>query len=99
ALALPVRAVAVTTVNDVARVRLTDDMPSGLADFGGLSRAVGGIVIAGRDADLGRLVDGVRRTLGRARPRLPPEVQIVTAYDRLDLVERVGRTLTSALRE
>src|SRR5207245_2663597 len=53
-------------LDDLARVRITDDMPTGLADLGGF-QAVGGIVIARRDADLGALVGEVKRTLDRQR--------------------------------
>ncbi|HWL84321.1 MAG TPA: efflux RND transporter permease subunit [Polyangiaceae bacterium] len=102
----------VTRIRDVARVRLTDDMPTGLADVGG-SPAVGGIVIARRDADVVRLAAEIRRTLERERARLPhraasPErldsgaaadVQLVTVYDRSALATRVGQTLLGALSE
>ncbi|HXI54947.1 MAG TPA: efflux RND transporter permease subunit, partial [Polyangia bacterium] len=87
------------TVGDVARVHLTDEMPSGLADLGGVFRAVGGIVIARRGAALPALVVEVQAALARARAQLPAEVQIVTAYDRLELVNRVGGTLARALAE
>src|SRR5579859_215953 len=99
-------------IADVARVRIADDMQSGLADVGGYP-AVGGIVIARRDADLGKLIDEVKRTLDRLRGRLPhrdadPEridsgaaaaVLLLTVYDRSDLVTRVHQTLLHALGE
>ena len=74
-------------------------MPNGLADLGGLSSAVGGIVIAKRGADLASVIGDVRRTLDGLRARLPPGVQLVTVYDRLDLATRVERTLLRALGE
>jgi Cu(I)/Ag(I) efflux system membrane protein CusA/SilA len=85
-------------LKDVAIVHLTDDMPTGLADYGG-SGAVGGIVVARRDADLSALIDGVRRTLSRERSRLPPEVRLVSTYNRLDLANRIEHTLLRALGE
>jgi copper/silver efflux system protein len=101
-----------TRIGDVARVRLTEDMQTGLADLGGY-QAVGGIVVARRDANLSNLVDEVKRTLDRERARLPhrdadaerldsgaaADVRIVTAYDRGDLVTRVRHTLLRALGE
>src|SRR5437764_1437701 len=39
-----------TPLRDVARIRLADDMPYGVADLGGGNPAIGGIVIAERDA-------------------------------------------------
>jgi copper/silver efflux system protein len=86
-------------IGDVADVKITEDMPTGLADLDGLLPAVGGIVVAGRDADPASLIESVRRTLDELRPRLPATVRLVTVYDRLDLVTRVGRTLLRALGE
>jgi Cu(I)/Ag(I) efflux system membrane protein CusA/SilA len=86
-------------VGDVGHVHITDDMPSGLADFRGIQPAVGGIVVARRDASLTVLIERVRRTLDEQRSRLPPGVELVTVYDRSDLISRVGRTLLRALAE
>ena len=86
-------------IGDVAHVMVTRDMPAGLADFGGALPAAGGIVIARRDADPAAIVGQARRTLEELRPRLPHGVRLVTVYDRLDLVTRVGRTLFRALGE
>jgi Cu(I)/Ag(I) efflux system membrane protein CusA/SilA len=97
-LALPAGAPA-SRIGDVGRVHVTDDMPTGLADLGGIQPAVGGIVIARPDADPRRIIDGVKQRLDEARPRLPPGVELVTAYDRSDLITRVGRTLLKALGE
>ncbi|MDP9000311.1 MAG: efflux RND transporter permease subunit [Myxococcota bacterium] len=85
-------------LRDVARIRTTDDMPAGLADFSDFE-AVGGIVIARRGADLSSVIDGVVRTLVRERARLAPEVRIVSTYNRLDLANRVEQTLIRALGE
>jgi Cu(I)/Ag(I) efflux system membrane protein CusA/SilA len=90
---------APSRIGDVADLKLTRDMPTGMADFNGVLSAVGGIVIAKRDADPAELVERVKRTLGELRPRLPRGVQIVTVYDRLDLVTRTGHTLLRALAE
>lgn len=100
---LPVRppgtANAPVTVGDLARVRTTHDMPNGLADLGGDYPAVGGIVIARRDANLRSLVEEVNRVLDRQRATLPPGVRIVTVYDRQALAARVEHTLFQALIE
>jgi Cu(I)/Ag(I) efflux system membrane protein CusA/SilA len=99
-------------IGDVASVRLTEDMPSGMADLAGV-KAVGGIVIARRDANLGSLVEEVKRTIARECQRLPrrpadparldsgvaAEVHVSTTYDRVDLATRVRGTLLRALSE
>jgi copper/silver efflux system protein len=96
--ALPI-APGTTPLGDVARVRLDDDMPVGVADFGGGAPAIGGIVIAARDANLPALIAGVREVLAREHARLPAEVQLVTVYDRLDVADRVEDNLLRALAE
>jgi Cu(I)/Ag(I) efflux system membrane protein CusA/SilA len=99
-------------LGDVALVRLTEDMPSGLADLSGL-RAVGGIVVARPDAELPAVLAAVKRTLVEACRRLPhraadPErldsgaaadVHVSVVYDREDLVTHVHGTLARALAE
>ena len=86
-------------VADVADVRLIDEVPSGLADLGGKSSVVGGIVVAKRGADLPAVIERVRHALDRARKTVPEKVEIVTVYDRLPLIERVEKTLLTALGE
>jgi copper/silver efflux system protein len=86
-------------IGDVGHVRVTDDMPTGLADFRGIQPAVGGIVVARRDANIGALIERVKRVLDEQRSRLPRGVELVTAYDRSDLISRVGHTLLRALGE
>jgi len=86
-------------LREIARVRLTHDMPGGVADLGGGPPAVGGIVVARRDADLSSLLSEVRRTLDRHRSALRGGVKVLTVYDRGDLIRRIQRTLVRALAE
>jgi copper/silver efflux system protein len=103
--ALPLEAAALAgrpppRIGDVARVRpITDAMPSGIADLDGLLPAVGGVVIADRRADLGRLIPRVRQVLAAQGARLPAGVQLVNTYDRLALAARVDSALGLALAE
>ena len=99
-------------IRDVALVRLAEDMQTGMADVAGVP-AVGGIVIARRDADIVSLVEEVKRTLAQECRRLPhraadPErldsgaaadVHVAIMYDRADLAARVRQTLFRALGE
>ncbi len=99
-------------LGDVALVRLTEDMQTGLADLGGV-RAVGGIVIARRNADIAALVEAVKQTIARECRKLPhraadparldsgaaADIHVVTTYDRSELATRVRATLLRALGE
>jgi copper/silver efflux system protein len=86
-------------IGDVAHALISADMPVGIADYDGNSSTIGGIVVAKRDADPKVVIEGVRRTIERLRPKLPPHTELVTVYDRLDLANRVDRTLLRALAE
>ncbi len=99
-------------LGDVALVRLADDMPTGMADVAG-SRAVGGIIIARRDANIAELVAQAKAVIAREARKLPhraadPEredsgaaadVHVATTYDRAELATRVRQTLLRALAE
>jgi Cu(I)/Ag(I) efflux system membrane protein CusA/SilA len=99
-------------VRDVALVRKAEDEPTGMADMAGV-KAIGGIVIARRGADVARLVAEVKRTIARESRKLPhraadaarldsgaaAEVHVVTAYDRGDLARHVHGALLAALVE
>jgi Cu(I)/Ag(I) efflux system membrane protein CusA/SilA len=98
---LPIRDATVAgdpPLRELARIHLTHDMPPGLADFEGLP-AVGGIVVARRDADVPTLLSDVQRTLDRQRARLPAGVKLLTVYDRSDLIGRIQDTLARALAQ
>jgi Cu(I)/Ag(I) efflux system membrane protein CusA/SilA len=86
-------------VGDVGRVRLLPDLPTGLADYRGVEPAIGGVVVARRDADIQHVIEGVTAALERARPQLPRGLELVTAYDRQDLITQAGHTLLRALGE
>jgi Cu(I)/Ag(I) efflux system membrane protein CusA/SilA len=86
-------------IGDVAHLKFTQDMPTGLADLDGEAPAVGGIVVAHRNADVVRVVEAVKRTLEDLRPKLKNGVELVTVYDRTELVTAAGHTLLRALGE
>ena len=96
---LPQGANGSVRLSELAHVRTAHDMPNGLADLGGDYQAVGGIVIAGRDANLRSVIEEVHRVIERARLTIPKGVRIVTVYDRQVLAARAERTLLQALLE
>ncbi|HVR20611.1 MAG TPA: efflux RND transporter permease subunit, partial [Polyangiaceae bacterium] len=78
---------------------VTEGMPNGYGDLDGIAPAVGGIVVAKRSANLSELIPRIERVLDTERRKLPAEVKLVTVYNRLDLIDRVDRTLLRALAE
>jgi copper/silver efflux system protein len=101
--AIPVRGGVQTStpvvLGDVAHFKLAEDMPAGLADLDGALPAIGGIVIARRDADPRAVIENVRRVLDKLRPGLRHGIELYTVYDRLELADRVSGTLLRALGE
>lgn len=96
---VPGEGAAPASLRDLAQVRITHEMPSGIADLSGIQPAVGGIVVARRDADLPSLLTQVRRTLEEHRAQLRGGTRLVTVYDRSDLIGRIQQTLLRALGE
>jgi Cu(I)/Ag(I) efflux system membrane protein CusA/SilA len=96
-----------TLVGDLSRFHFESDMLSGYADFGGEVAALGGIVVARRGEDPSKLAPRIRQVLDGLRDKLTPSnvphqqatLEIVTAYDRSTLIDRVGQTLLRALAE
>ncbi|HEY3495763.1 MAG TPA: efflux RND transporter permease subunit [Polyangiaceae bacterium] len=86
-------------LGEVARVKVAPDMASGVADVDGATRAIGGIVIAKRDADVRAVIDGVKQVLANERAKLPPGARLGVVYDRSELAQGVERTLLRAVGE
>jgi Cu(I)/Ag(I) efflux system membrane protein CusA/SilA len=98
--AVPVGATgAPLRLDSVATLRISREMSSGLADVDGVRPAVGGIVVARRDADPAAVAERVRETLETLRAKLPAGIQMTTVYDRQRLVAGAGQTLLRALGE
>ncbi len=87
-------------LKDVARVTLGSDMRRGVADLNGEGDAVGGIVVMRFGKNALTTINRVKQALEEFRKtKLPPEVEIVTAYDRSDLILRSIATLRRTLIE
>ena len=86
-------------VKDVALVRLGPELRRGLAEANGQGEVVGGIVIMRFGENARKVIDGVKQRLADLKSGLPPGVQIVTAYDRSDLIQRAIDTLKRTITE
>jgi copper/silver efflux system protein len=87
------------TVGDVGRVRLGPAERRGLADLDGDGEAVGGAVIVRPGVNALDVIDGVKARIQSLRASLPPGVEVVTTYDRSQLIRRSIATLRKTLLE
>jgi copper/silver efflux system protein len=87
------------TVGDVATVALGPEMRRGIADYNGEGDVVGGIVVMRQGENALHVIDRVKAKLDEIKPSLPEGVQVVTTYDRSDLVNRAIATVSDKLVE
>lgn len=86
-------------VRDVGRVTLGPDLRRGVADLNGDGEVAAGIVIMRDGENALRVIERVKSRLEELKPALPEGVEIVTTYDRSDLILRSIGTLKRALTE
>ena len=86
-------------VKDVARVVWGPEQRRGITDLDGLGDSVSGIIVMRQGEDTPRVIDRVKSKLEEIKPSLPEGVEIVTVYDRSDLISRALHTLKASLIE
>ena len=86
-------------VRDLGAVTLGPDIRRGVADLNGEGEVVGGIVIMRFGENALKVIERVRAKLEELKPSLPPGVEVVTTYDRANLIERSIETLKDTLTE
>jgi len=86
-------------VKHVGRVVLGPDIRRGIAELDGQGEVVGGVVIMRQGENALRVIERVKEKLKEIQPSLPPGVQIVTTYDRSELINRSIQTLKITLTE
>ncbi|MBS1153546.1 MAG: Heavy metal efflux pump CzcA, partial [Myxococcaceae bacterium] len=86
-------------VKDVASVVLGPQMRRGTADLNGQGDVVGGIVVMRHGENALTVIDRVKARLAELRPSLPEGVEVITTYDRSDLIERAITTVRNKLLE
>jgi Cu(I)/Ag(I) efflux system membrane protein CusA/SilA len=87
------------TVKDVATVALGPEMRRGIADYNGQGDVVGGIVVMRQGENALNVIERVKAKLVELKPSLPQGVEVVTTYDRSDLIHRAIGTVTDKLVE
>jgi Cu(I)/Ag(I) efflux system membrane protein CusA/SilA len=86
-------------VKNLGSVTLGPDIRRGIAELNGEGEVVGGIVIMRYGENALKVIERLRTKFEEIKPTLPPGVEIVTTYDRGDLIERAIGTLKSTLTE
>lgn len=74
-------------------------MRRGIAELDGEGEVVGGVVILRSGANARSTIDAVKRKLDELQASLPEGVEIVTIYDRSQLIDRAVRNLGEKLVE
>jgi Cu(I)/Ag(I) efflux system membrane protein CusA/SilA len=90
---------ATVRVKDVGVARLGPESRRGAIDVDGLGESVGAIVVMRYGENALEVIHRVEAKLAELRRSLPEGVELVTTYDRSDLIERAIATLKNALTE
>jgi Cu(I)/Ag(I) efflux system membrane protein CusA/SilA len=86
-------------VKNLGTVTLGPDIRRGIAELDGEGEVVGGIVIMRYGENALKVIERVRAKLEEMKASLPPGVEIVTTYDRAELIQRAIETLRGTLIE
>ncbi len=86
-------------VGDVAIVQVGPEMRRGVAELNGQGEVAGGIIVLRSGKNAWNALQAVHARIETLRRSLPPGVEIVTTYDRSDLIGRAVETLTHKLIE
>ena len=84
---------------DVADIRLGPQMRRGIAELDGEGEVVGGVIVMRWGENALQTISAVKVRLAELQRSLPDGVEIVTTYDRSDLIERAVATLKGKLVE
>ncbi|MBL4888862.1 MAG: efflux RND transporter permease subunit, partial [Candidatus Lindowbacteria bacterium] len=86
-------------IRDVGRVTLGPDLRRGVAELDGEGEVVGGVVIIRYGENALNVIEKVKTRIEEVRPTLPKGVELVSVYDRSDLILNSIDTLKHTLTE
>ncbi|MDX7874247.1 efflux RND transporter permease subunit [Aeromonas caviae] len=86
-------------LGDVADVVTGPQSRRGLAELNGEGEVVGGIIVQRYGENAQHTIDGVKARLAQLKSSLPEGVEVVTVYDRSDLIQRAIDNLSGKLVE
>jgi Cu(I)/Ag(I) efflux system membrane protein CusA/SilA len=100
--AVPLRAATggiPVTLGDVATIQIGPEIRQGVAELDGNGEVAGGVVILRQGKNAREVIAAVKGRLAELKRSLPPGVEIVTTYDRSQLIDRAIDNLTRKLIE
>ncbi|MCU6383994.1 CusA/CzcA family heavy metal efflux RND transporter, partial [Enterobacter quasiroggenkampii] len=86
-------------LGDVARVQTGPEMRRGIAELNGQGEVAGGVVILRSGKNAREVITAVKDKLETLKASLPEGVEIVTTYDRSQLIDRAIDNLSGKLLE
>ena len=84
-------------LRDVANIQIGPELRRGIVDLNGEGEVAGGVVIMRFGENALATIQNVRAKLEELKAGLPEGVEIVTVYDRGDLIERAVKSLNTSL--
>lgn len=100
--AIPLRLAAngsPVTLGDVASIQLGPEMRRGIGELDGEGEAVGGVIVLRSGKNAREAIARVKDKLESLKKSLPEGVEIVTTYDRSQLIDRAVSNLSHKLIE
>jgi Cu(I)/Ag(I) efflux system membrane protein CusA/SilA len=100
--AIPLRTAAdgaPVRLGDVATIQLGPEMRRGVAELNGEGEVAGGVVVLRSGKNARTTLTAVKAKLAELKRSLPPGVEIVTTYDRSQLIDRAISNLSEKLIE
>ena len=100
--AIPLRTAAggvPVRLGDVATVQIGPEMRRGIAELNGQGEVAGGVVVLRSGKNARATIAAVKTKLDELKHSLPPGVQVVTTYDRSQLIDRAVENLRGKLIE
>ena len=86
-------------LSDVAHVQLGPELRRGVAELNGEGEVAGGVIVLRSGQNALQAIDAVKAKLATLKKSLPPGVEVVTTYDRSQLIQRAVDNLTHKLIE
>lgn len=86
-------------LSDVARVQIGPEMRRGIAELDGEGEVAGGVVILRSGKNAREVISAVKDKLETLKNSLPEGVEVVTTYDRSQLIDRAIDNLSYKLLE